>query len=323
VPHDVQADLCIRAGYLSLRRIGDFFGVAYDPDPHFPEAAISITRADYDAACRHGAALTGRAGVRIIAANVRAPARSQGGGEPVHMLLQPRRCLGAGAVAATVLVASCGPQPTSTPEPTRTPAAPTIVFLSKDRTVQPGSCTTLEWETTGARQVYLDGRGVEPMGEQEVCPGSTTTFTLGVISADGTETSRTVTIDVPVVEPTAAPTEPPTAVPPTAVPVTRPPAATATPAPTATAAVSVNFYGRHGGTIPADQLCTELVWETQGVTDVALQVGEKGSRKAVGASGSEEACFEGELKAYLYYKLPNGTEESRELVIKHEEEDDG
>src|SRR5574341_242477 len=27
IPHDVQADICIRAGYLALRRVADFFGV--------------------------------------------------------------------------------------------------------------------------------------------------------------------------------------------------------------------------------------------------------------------------------------------------------
>ena len=31
VPANTQADLCIRAGYLALRRIADFFGVAYKP----------------------------------------------------------------------------------------------------------------------------------------------------------------------------------------------------------------------------------------------------------------------------------------------------
>jgi hypothetical protein len=32
-PVDVQADLCIRAGYLAVRRVADFFGIAYPPDP--------------------------------------------------------------------------------------------------------------------------------------------------------------------------------------------------------------------------------------------------------------------------------------------------
>jgi hypothetical protein len=50
IPHDVQADLCIRAGYLALRRICDFFGLPYNPQPA-PGDAISVTRAEFDAAC--------------------------------------------------------------------------------------------------------------------------------------------------------------------------------------------------------------------------------------------------------------------------------
>jgi hypothetical protein len=48
---DVQAQLCLRAGYIALRRIADFFDVAYNPDPHFPEDPISISRESFDAVC--------------------------------------------------------------------------------------------------------------------------------------------------------------------------------------------------------------------------------------------------------------------------------
>jgi len=51
IPHDIQADLCIRAGYLALRRIAGFFGIAYNPAPA-PTDAISISRDEFDAACR-------------------------------------------------------------------------------------------------------------------------------------------------------------------------------------------------------------------------------------------------------------------------------
>jgi hypothetical protein len=48
VPHDPQADLCLRAGYLALRRIADFFEIPYDPAPQ-PSDPISVTRAEFDA----------------------------------------------------------------------------------------------------------------------------------------------------------------------------------------------------------------------------------------------------------------------------------
>lgn len=51
LPADPQADLCIRAGYLALRRIADFFNFPYNADPHFPDVPISISRAEYDAVC--------------------------------------------------------------------------------------------------------------------------------------------------------------------------------------------------------------------------------------------------------------------------------
>lgn len=50
IPNDPQAALCIRAGYLALRRISDFFGVRYDPNPD-PGDPISICREEFDQVC--------------------------------------------------------------------------------------------------------------------------------------------------------------------------------------------------------------------------------------------------------------------------------
>jgi hypothetical protein len=49
IPHDIQADLCLRAGYLALRHIADSFNVSYNPSPRADDP-ISITRAEFDAA---------------------------------------------------------------------------------------------------------------------------------------------------------------------------------------------------------------------------------------------------------------------------------
>ncbi len=49
VPHDAQADLCIRAGYLALRRIADFFQIEYNAQPQ-PADPISLSRAEFEAA---------------------------------------------------------------------------------------------------------------------------------------------------------------------------------------------------------------------------------------------------------------------------------
>jgi hypothetical protein len=50
VPHDVQADICIRAGYIALRRICDFFGIPYVTAPK-PGDPVSIAREEYEEAC--------------------------------------------------------------------------------------------------------------------------------------------------------------------------------------------------------------------------------------------------------------------------------
>jgi hypothetical protein len=42
--------LMIRTGFLALRRIADYFGISYDPDPR-PDDAITVTRREFDLLC--------------------------------------------------------------------------------------------------------------------------------------------------------------------------------------------------------------------------------------------------------------------------------
>lgn len=50
VERQPEAQVAIRAGWLALRRIADFFGIEYDPDPS-PDDPISIDRAEFDQVC--------------------------------------------------------------------------------------------------------------------------------------------------------------------------------------------------------------------------------------------------------------------------------
>lgn len=50
LPIEPQASLCIRAGFIAMRRISNFFNISYNPDPRYPQDAISVTRAEFDAA---------------------------------------------------------------------------------------------------------------------------------------------------------------------------------------------------------------------------------------------------------------------------------
>lgn len=47
IPRDTQADLCIRAGYIALRRICDFFELPYNANPR-PDDPISVMRQEFD-----------------------------------------------------------------------------------------------------------------------------------------------------------------------------------------------------------------------------------------------------------------------------------
>lgn len=51
VPREPQAELCLRAGFLALRSIADFFRIEHPPDPHYPAEPISIIRTEFDQLC--------------------------------------------------------------------------------------------------------------------------------------------------------------------------------------------------------------------------------------------------------------------------------
>ena len=52
IPHDLKADLTIRAGFLALRNIADFFQVRYDRSPQ-PTDPISVRRDEFEAVLDH------------------------------------------------------------------------------------------------------------------------------------------------------------------------------------------------------------------------------------------------------------------------------
>lgn len=50
IPAESSAALAIRAGFLALRRIADYFEIDYPSDPHFPQVPISISRTEFETA---------------------------------------------------------------------------------------------------------------------------------------------------------------------------------------------------------------------------------------------------------------------------------
>jgi hypothetical protein len=49
IPYEVSAALCIRAGFLALRRIANYFDLPNPQDPHYPETPICVERHEFEA----------------------------------------------------------------------------------------------------------------------------------------------------------------------------------------------------------------------------------------------------------------------------------
>jgi hypothetical protein len=81
------------------------------------------------------------------------------------------------------------------PLPTATPSPP-IYFFADRTALNAGECAFLRWDVENVRAVYLDGGPVTGHETRQVCPKSTTTYTLRVVLTDGSAIDQTVTITV-------------------------------------------------------------------------------------------------------------------------------
>jgi hypothetical protein len=103
-----------------------------------------------------------------------------------------------------------GAEPTPTPLPTA-PAAgsatnPWIDLWADQYSLTLGSCTTLRWDALHVDQLLLNGEAVAFTGSRQICPVSTSAYTLRGISTDGTpEVSFVINVSAP-----SAPAEPAT-----------------------------------------------------------------------------------------------------------------
>jgi hypothetical protein len=122
--------------------------------------------------------------------------------------------------------------PTDTPKPEQEPTsvpAPEAWFRLDQNPIAAGSCTMLRWNTSHAREVYLDSEEVELNGSREICPAVYQDYTLQVVGAEEEETYQLmlgVTSSGPVTTAQPQPTESPPASSPASDPeeATRPPA---------------------------------------------------------------------------------------------------
>ena len=99
---------------------------------------------------------------------------------------------------ATALANALCPKRVVAPVPV--PAAPTVSISADPATIEQGQCANLAWSTTGASSASIDqGVGnMDPNGSRQVCPGSTTQYTVTAMGEGGTRTaSTTVTVNPP------------------------------------------------------------------------------------------------------------------------------
>jgi outer membrane protein OmpA-like peptidoglycan-associated protein len=93
------------------------------------------------------------------------------------------------------------PRKAEAPKPAPPPApVPSVSISASPGSVDKGQCTSLSWSSTGADLASIDqGVGnVDPSGSKEVCPGSTTTYSINATGKGGSRTaSTTVTVKTP------------------------------------------------------------------------------------------------------------------------------
>ena len=104
------------------------------------------------------------------------------------------------ALAAFLITTGCHHKQATIPEapapPAETAPAPTASITVTPDTISPGQSAALNWTTTNATDVSIDGIGaVETTGTKTVSPTETTTFHL-VARGDGGSTDATATLTI-------------------------------------------------------------------------------------------------------------------------------
>ncbi len=91
---------------------------------------------------------------------------------------------------------------TPTPFPTQTPS-PEIQFAANPEVIEEGQCSTLSWNTSNVKEVYVypqgenwQNYGVPGTGQQTVCASTTTTYEMRVVKLDNSVEIRTATVHV-------------------------------------------------------------------------------------------------------------------------------
>jgi len=104
-------------------------------------------------------------------------------------------------------VKAAAPVPAPAPVPPLPIAAPSVSISADPATIEQGQCANLAWSTTDASSASIDqGIGkLDPNGSRQVCPGSTTQYTITAMGEGGTRTASTIVTVNPPPAPKPAP----------------------------------------------------------------------------------------------------------------------
>lgn len=111
-------------------------------------------------------------------------------------------------VAAPPVPAPAPPPPVPAPAPPPPPPpAPTAAISASPAAITAGQCTTLMWSSTNASSASVTPAigGVDPTGSRQVCPPSTTEYTLQASGPGGSRTASTTVTVTPAPPPPPAP----------------------------------------------------------------------------------------------------------------------
>jgi hypothetical protein len=159
----------------------------------------------------------------------------------------------------------------------QTSDVPAFVFTADDYQIAHGKCTTLRWQATEVRAVYLNGEGVDGVSSRQVCPETSTTYTLRVESSNGTATSTDLNVSV-------APAD----------------------------EIVISFWADQY-TLSLNG-CTDLHWSVQDVKEVHLEI--DGQQEGVTGVGTRHVCPDGWQDYILSANTSDGRSASKEFSVE-------
>lgn len=112
------------------------------------------------------------------------------------------------ACSLILVVAGCHKKPVAVQTPPAPVLAPTASITANPNSIDKGGSAELQWRTTNATSVSIDGLGaVDPIGSKTVTPSDSTTYRLVAKGPDGqtTEASARVTVNTPAAPPIETP----------------------------------------------------------------------------------------------------------------------